>query len=142
MPAYYSIMRRAGVSAADWTYVELPAYRRRMSARLPVMWRAGSALRVARALVRETFHDTKLKTRSWKKTGSLRLRGSVFCSTREASGDALCVYYAAAIERLLALYRVDAEISIRECKAVGRRQCVLAINVRGERDEAPRLEVG
>lgn len=141
-PTYHSIMTRAGVSAADWTYVELPAYRRRVSDRMPITWRASTALRVARALVKDTFHDTKLRTAFWKSNGTLRLRGSVFCSTRATSGDALCVYYAAAIERLLALYRVDAEITIRECKAAGLPQCVLGITVRGARDEAPTLEVG
>lgn len=139
-PTYHRIMTRAGQAAAEWTFVELPPLRRRLSSWLPTRWRARAALRVARMLVRHTFAETRLKTRPWRKTGAVRLRHSIFCSTRETSSDMLCVYYAAAIERLLALYRVDAEVSISECKAGGGEDCVLAVAVRGARAEVPQVE--
>lgn len=139
-PTYHRIMTRAGQAAAEWTFVELSPMRRRMSSWLPTRWRARAALRVARGLVRQTFGETRLKTRRWRKTGSLRLRDSIFCATREASSDALCVYYAAAIERLLALHAVEADVNISECKSGGRPHCVLAVSVRGARAEAPQVE--
>lgn len=139
-PTYHLIMTRAGRAAANWTFVELSPIRRRMSKWMPTRWRARSALRVARRLVRATFDDTRLTTRLWGSRGSLRLRDSVFCSTREVSADALCVYYAAAVERLLALYHVDAEVSISECRSAGRSHCLLSLSVRGARVDAPESE--
>lgn len=140
-PTYHRIMMRAGQAAAEWTFVELSPMRRRMIEWLPTNWRARSALRVARRLVRDTFDDTRLETRVWGSSGSLRLRESVFCSTREVSADALCVYYAAAVERLLALYQVDAEVGISECKSAGRPHCLLSLSVRGTRVDVPEVEV-
>ncbi len=139
-PTYHRIMTRAGQAAAEWTFVELSPMRRRMTSWLPPAWRARAALRVARGLVRRTFNDTRLRTRLWRKTGSLRLRDSIFCSTREASADALCVYYAAAVERLLALHHIEAEVRISECKSGGRPHCVLTVSVRGARAEVPQVE--
>lgn len=140
-PTYHRVMTRAGHAAAEWTFVELAPLRRRMSSWLPAAWRARAALRVARRLVRSTFDETRLKTRFRGHTGSLRLRGSIFCSTRDISPDVLCVYYAAAVERLLALYRVEAEVTIRECTSAGRPHCVLAVSTRGTRAEVPQAEV-
>jgi hypothetical protein len=139
-PTYHRIMTRAGQAAAEWTFVELSPTRRRMSSRLPTAWRTRAALGVARAMVRRTFGETRLKTRLWSKTGSLRLRGSIFCSTRAASSDALCVYYAAAIERLLTLHQLDANVTISACKAGGGPHCVLAVSVRGARAEVAKAE--
>jgi hypothetical protein len=140
-PTYHRIMTRAGQAAAEWTFLELSPMRRRIAGWMPPKWRARGALRVARRLVRVTFDDSRLKTRMWGSRGSLRLRESVFCSTREVSPDALCVYYAAAVERLLALYRVDAEIRISECKSAGRPHCLFSMAVRGTRVAEPEVEV-
>jgi hypothetical protein len=140
-PTYHRIMTRAGQAAAEWTFVELSPARRRLSSLLPTRWRARAALRVARVLVRQTFGETRLKTRRWRKTGSLRLRDSIFCATRETSSGALCVYYAAAIERLMALHQVDAGVSISQCRSGGGPHCVLAVSVRGALAEAPQVEM-
>jgi len=139
-PTYHRIMTRAGQAAAEWTFVELSPIRRRMSSWLPMQWRVRAALRTARMLVRRTYGETRLKTRLRGKAAALRLRHSIFCSTREASSQALCVYYSAAIERLFALYHIDADVSISECKAGGRPHCVLAVSVRGTRDDVPQAE--
>lgn len=130
---YQRVMTRAGMSAADWTFVEVSSLRRRMTSHLPMSWRARAAMRIARGLVQGTYRDTHLKTRFWRRRGSLRLRGSVFCVTREVSPEALCVYYAAAVERLLALYNVEAEVRLGECKATGAAHCTLTVRLIGRR---------
>jgi hypothetical protein len=139
-PTYHQVMTRAGQAAAAWTFVGISPLRRGISARLPTAWRVRSALRVARGLVRDTFLDTKLKT--WMRRGSaaLRLRNSVFCETREVSAEMKCIYYAAAFTHLLALYRVDAEVTIRECKAGGHPHCLLQVEIRGSRAAMPAVE--
>src|SRR5918999_2446957 len=139
-PTYHRIMTRAGQAAAEWTFVELSPTRRRMSSLRPTPWRTRAAFRVARAMVRRTYAETRLKTRLSGTSGSLRLRNSIFCSTREVSSGALCVYYAAAVERLLALHQIDAEVSISECRSGGRPHCVLAVAVRGAGVELPQVE--
>ncbi len=139
-PTYHRIMTRAGQAAAEWTFVELSPMRRRLSSWLPPKWRTRAALRVARTMVRQTFGESRLKTRRWGRTGSLRLLGSIFCATRETSAGALCVYYAAAIERLFALHQIEAEVSIRQCISAGGPQCVLAVAVRGVGTELSQVE--
>lgn len=130
---YHQVMTRAGQSAAEWTFVGRSPFRRGITARLPRSWRVGAALRVARGLVKGTFLDTRLKGRMRRSGGTLRLRNSVFCTTREVSDAMLCVFYAAAVTHLLALYRVDAEVTIGECRAGGHPHCRLNVEIRGSR---------
>lgn len=139
-PTYHQIMTRAGQSAADWTFLERAPFRRRMSSWLPMRWRVKTALGEARRLVRLTFDDSRLRTRRSGSGASLRLRESIFCATRDVSKDALCVYYAAAVERLLALYYVDAEVQIGVCKSAGQPHCELEVAVRGARTDIPQVE--
>lgn len=130
-PMYHRVMTGAGRSAADWTIAEVPPLRRTMTARLPMAWRARSAVRAARHLVRATFQDTRLQTRRWQRTGAMGLRASTFCAHRDEGLAPLCLYYAAAVERLFALYEVDAGVTIATCKAAGDTGCALAVTIRG-----------
>lgn len=139
-PTYHQIMTRAGYAAADWTFLERSPMRRRMSSWMPLRWRVGTALSEARRLVRLTFDDSRLRARRARGGAALRLRESIFCATRDVSEDALCVYYAAAVERLLALYYIDAEVHIAGCKSGGHPHCELNVAVRGARPDIPQVE--
>lgn len=135
-PTYERVMTRAGYAAAEWTVAARSPFGRRLTARLPTRLRTRAALRAARDLVRESYRETRLRSRLWRR-GGLRLRGSLFCAPREGSAEALCVYYAAAVERVLALYQVDADVAIGQCKAAGGDECTLTVHVRGARMGAP-----
>jgi len=130
---YQRVMTRAGIAAAEWTYLSVSPLRRGIASRMPTAWRARAAMRVARTLVYETFHDTQLKTGRWRRKGGVRLKDSVFCATRGTSPDPLCTYYAAAVQRLFLLYRVDADVVVDSCKAAGGKDCVLTVRVNGTR---------
>ena len=132
-PTYHQVMTRAGQSAAAWTFVGISSIRRSLTSRLPTSWRVRAAMRVARRLVKDTFLETRLKTRMRRRGGALRLRNSIFCETRQVSAETLCVYYAAAIAHLLALYGVDADVTVSECKAGGHPHCTLNVEIRGAR---------
>lgn len=139
-PAYHRVMTRAGQSAAEWRFVGISSIRRGITSRLPMWWRVRAAMRLARGLVKDTFLDTRLKTRMRRRRGALRLRNSIFCETRQVSTETLCVYYAAAVAHLLALYRVDAGVTISECKAGGHPDCTLNVEVRGSRSAVAAVE--
>lgn len=130
---YQRVMTRAGIAAAEWTFLSVSPLRRGVTSRLPTAWRARAAMRVARSLVYETFHDTRLKTGRWRRKGGVRVRDSVFCVTRATSPDPLCTYYAAAMQRLFLLYRVDADVAVEACKAAGAGECMLTVRINGTR---------
>ena len=62
-------------------------------------------MRTARALVRATYPGSRAIVRQRRGLASIDLRGSLFCEVREASALPLCGFYAAAIARVLQLYR-------------------------------------
>jgi hypothetical protein len=126
--AYNQITIRAGEYAADWSVSGMPGLERRFIRALPRWWRARSALRVARTLVRKTYPGTRAIVKVRGARASVDLRGSLFCEVREASALPMCGYYAAAVSRVLALFALPSDVRVFECRAVGsRRGCVLAV---------------
>lgn len=128
--AYAAVTARAGKYAAEWSFRSLPTLERRMILVLPTPLRARGALRVARQLVRSTYPGTRLLTKIRRGDAALDLRGSLFCEVRELSTFPLCSFYAAATERMMELFALQADAQVVECRAAGiRRGCVLAMTV-------------
>jgi hypothetical protein len=59
------------------------------------------------------------------------LRGSLFCEVREAKALPLCGYYASAMQRVLQLFHVSADVRVSQCRAEspGRRGCLLSVSL-------------
>ncbi|MEW6320021.1 MAG: hypothetical protein AB1635_02915 [Acidobacteriota bacterium] len=130
---YEAIMTRAGTCAADWTQAGRSELERGLVDRLPTALRARAALRRARHLVRETFQPSRPQVRYRKGTGTVELGESIFCGGREPMSAPTCVYYAAAVGRLLTHFDVDAAVAIEECRGAGGPACRLAVSVLGAR---------
>jgi bacteriochlorophyll 4-vinyl reductase len=124
-PTYESIMTRAGQHTADWAYAELSSVERALVRSFPMGLRARWALRLSKRLVAQTFKGSKASTRLKKRSGTLGIRASVFCSVREKAGWPMCVFYSAAVERFLQRFDLDAHVQIAECRAFGGVGCTM-----------------
>lgn len=130
--AYNLITTRAGEYAAAWSFENVPALERRLARSLPTALRTRIALRNARAMVRATYPSSRALTRLKRGVVTVDLRGSLFCEVREASGEPLCGFYAAAISRLLQLFDVSADAHVNECRAASRQKgCILSVTLTG-----------
>ena len=106
--AYNIITTRAGEYAAEWTVQSLPPPRRAMIRAAPSWLRRRLLIRLARQLVRETYHGSRAIARMRNGTANVDVRASVFCTVREPVPHPLCGFYAAAFTRLMTLFNVDA----------------------------------
>src|SRR5687767_10673043 len=77
--AYQMITTRAGEYAAEWTVASMPAAQRTFIRAAPAWLRGRLILRIARKLVRESFHGNRAVSRLRKGTASVEVRGSIFC---------------------------------------------------------------
>jgi hypothetical protein len=128
--AYALVTTRAGEYAAEWTIEGLRPMERTMIRKLPVYLRTRAALRTARRLIRDTYPGSRAIVRLKRGTASVDLRGSLFCEVREASGQALCGFYAAAISRTFQMYELAADARVSECRAAGvSKGCLLSVVV-------------
>ena len=133
--AYDQIMRRAGVYTADWGFAELSSIQRSIVRGLPLGLRTRVALYLSRRLVQKTFRGSRTNARVRKGSGTIDLRGSIFCTLRERAQSPMCVYYSSAVERFLARFEIDASVAVTQCKASGAAGCTMTITVRGQRLE-------
>ena len=137
---YEQVVARAGEYAADWSLASMSPLRRRLILMLPLWFRSRAALGVARALVRESYSGSKASTKVRKNAAIVDLRGSLFCTVREAAAAPLCGFYAAIIERVLKLFQVPAEAVSSRCRAVGNPGCGLTIALYGTAKKTARAE--
>ncbi|HVC20274.1 MAG TPA: hypothetical protein VNE16_09360 [Vicinamibacterales bacterium] len=135
--AYGPVMNRAGAVAAGWTVDPHSATHRRLTAMMPARVRTRRALRLARHLVRSGSARSRAVIRRSRGTTSIELSHSLFCDVRTSVSYPLCGFYAAAAQRLLELYDVDAEVAVATCRGAGQADCVLAVNVKGSRTRTP-----
>jgi tetratricopeptide (TPR) repeat protein len=135
---YESIVRRAGDLAANWLFDDLPPMRRRLLLSLPRALRVRAALALAKHLVRETWDESKVKTRWRRNAGTLRITGSLFCDVRESAPHALCGYYAAGLEACFRRLNLEAEVRIDACAAQGGEVCTLSVATPGGADGVAR----
>ena len=129
--AYNIITTRAGEYAAEWTVQSLPPPRRAMIRAAPTWLRRRLLIRLARQLVRETYHGSRAIARMRNGTANVDVRASVFCTVREPVPHPLCGFYAAAFTRLMTLFNVDARTDVIACRGTGEATCLLRVAIDG-----------
>jgi len=136
--AYGMITTRAGEYAAEWTVQSMTPLRRSLVKASPAWLRHRTLLRMARALVRDTYQGSRAISRLRRGTASVDLRASIFCTVREPVPSPLCGFYAAAFTRLMVLFDVGAHIEVIACRGTGETSCVLNVALKnGQPAEAP-----
>jgi hypothetical protein len=133
---YEKIMTTAGQYSADWAYAELSSVERALVRSFPISLRARWALRLSRKLIAQTFRGSKASVSVRRGTGTVGIRASIFCSVRETASWHMCVFYAAAVQRVLHRFDLDAAVTITECRASGGNDCTLAVIIRMEQATA------
>jgi len=129
--AYNIITTRAGEYAAEWTVQSLPPPRRAMIRAAPSWLRRRLLIRLARQLVRETYHGSRAIARMRNGTANVDVRASVFCTVREPVPHPLCGFYAAAFTKLMTLFNVDARTDVIACRGTGEATCLLRVAIDG-----------
>jgi bacteriochlorophyll 4-vinyl reductase len=128
--AYGHVAARAGERTAEWTVASLSRLRRRLIGRAPSVVRKRLVMGLAREMVRNTHGATQLKV-SWRRwLATVELRNSLFCDVRARVDRPLCVFYAAALARLLELFDLDVQVRPTECRAAGADRCALSVTLR------------
>ena len=135
--AYQIITTRAGEYAAEWTVASMSPFQRSVIRATPAWLRGRLLLRLARALVRDSYQGSRVISRLRRGTARVDLRASIFCTVREPVLHPLCGFYAAAFTRLLALFSLEAQTEVVACRGTGKPTCVLQIALpNGQRPEA------
>ena len=127
---YRLITARAGEYTAEWSVVDMPAYRRALIRAMPPGVRVHLVMREARAMIRSTYRGSRAIVRWRKGRGAVDIRGSIFCEVRDRVEQPLCEYYASAIRRLMYLFNLDVEVGTEQCRATGAGQCLMTVLVR------------
>ena len=127
---YRLITARAGEYTAEWSVVDMPAYRRAFIRAMPPGLRVHLVMREARAMIRRTYRGSRAIVRWRKGRGAVDIRGSIFCEVRDRVEQPLCEYYASAIRRLMYLFNLDVEVGTEQCRATGAGQCLMTVLVR------------
>ena len=125
--AYERVNRRAGEFAAEWTIDGLNPLRRRFIRAMPRPLRRRVAVSVAGDLVRATGEASRARIRFRRWVAEVSIRGSVFCGVREPSSQPLCVYYAAAVVRVLSMLDLPSTVRVAGCRGMGERSCRLLV---------------
>jgi hypothetical protein len=109
-PINSQIAECAGRCAADWTFAGVSSLGRWCLHRLPSMMRVRTALFLVRRLVRGTIRQSRVTARVSGAAGVIEIRSAALEQLREPASMPMLGYYAAAIQRLLTLCAVDAEV--------------------------------
>lgn len=126
---YDRVMTSAGQYSAEWHYTQ--GGRRQGALRLLPHWlRARVALRRSRSLLQSAFTPARVKVSVRRGVGKVSVTAGVFCALREPWPWPTCRYFAAAVERHLALQGVVADAGITACQAVGDGACVVQVTFR------------
>ncbi len=126
---YDRVMARAGRYSAEWHY-EQSGRSQWLLGLLPHGLRARLALRRSRRLLRSAFAPSVVRVTSRRKTGVVTITGAIFCDLRERWAWPTCRYFAASLERHLALQGVTADVAIEACQATGESACRLLVTFR------------
>jgi hypothetical protein len=129
---YRLITVRAGEYAADWTVAAMSGPVRAFVRAMPMWLRTRLVLRLARRMVVESCRSSRAIVRLRSGTGTMDVRGSIFCSVREPFEHPLCGFYASAVARLFRQFGLGSDVKVTECRATGARACLLTIAVTGE----------
>ena len=123
---YDRVMTTAGRHSAEWHFAERGPMQRAHRL-LPYAWRARLALARCRELLRSAFEPARVSVSVRHGVGTVSIAGSVFCQLREPSAWPTCGYFAAAVDRYLALQGLTAQVVIEACEAAGAGRCRLQV---------------
>jgi hypothetical protein len=124
---YGLVMTKAGEYAAVWTVESMSPMSRSFINALPASIRSQVLLRRAKALVRLSYHGSRVSSRMKHGTALVSVRASVFCSVREPVAHPLCGFYSSAFERLLALFEIATAVTVVSCRATGGDVCTISV---------------
>ena len=127
--AYDMITTRAGEYAAEWTVQSMSSTERALLKASPAGLRSRWLMRLARRLVRATYHGSRAISKFRRNTAKVDVRASVFCTVREPVSMPLCGFYAAAFTRLLVIFDIAASTSVVRCRGTGESTCVLRVAI-------------
>ena len=83
----------------------------------------------AQRVVHRSYGGSRARVKLRRGEGVLTLRSSIFCTVRDTFDWPLCVYYSAALARLLTLVNVEGTVGIESCQGLGDRSCVITLKV-------------
>ena len=128
---YRLVAERAGEYTAEWCVAELRNFHRSVVLAAPAAIRTRLVMRIGSSMVRSTYGGSRMVVRWRQGRGDAEIRGSVFCAVREAAAEPLCVFYAAAIGRLMRLFELDVDVDLNRCRATRTtNQCGMHLTVR------------
>jgi hypothetical protein len=133
---YDAVVARAGALAAQWSVAALPPYQRRLGASLPSGLRVRYALRVASRIAKDIMSTSSVATKLKRGHATFAVQSSVFCGVREPQARPLCGFYRALALETLRAFHVSADARIESCRAVSGSSCVIALEIRSERQAA------
>ena len=127
---YQLVAARAGEYTAEWTVADMSGFERAVLRAAHPRIRLYLVMRVARAMIRNTYRGSRAIVR-WKGgQGAVDIRGSIFCGVRDRAEQPLCEFYASAIRRLMYLFNIDVEVGTEQCRATGAPHCLMSVLVR------------
>lgn len=131
--AYDRVMVRAGKLAAEWTVQGVSPLERAVIDRAPAWLRLRLILNIAGNLVRSTYLNSRATSSMRRGVAHIAVQASIFCSVRAPADHPLCGFYAAAFERMLALFEVNAHASVLNCRGTtcDASACVVALVIDG-----------
>lgn len=129
-PANEQIVERAGRYAADWTFQGLMPLRRWVIRRLPMGMRSRAALSLGKRLILDTVRESRVKVRLNGASAAVDINSALFDQLRDPATIPMRVFYASALDRLLAHCGVDAAVNVTNDQPGAWN---LAITVRGPR---------
>jgi hypothetical protein len=129
---YALITARAGEYAADWTVEGMSRPLRAAMRSMPVWLRSRAVLRLATRMIASSCRSSRGIIRLRKGSGTIDVRGSIFCTVREPLNQPLCGYYASAIARLFRLFALQGQVEVTQCRGSGAHTCLLTVQVHGE----------
>jgi predicted hydrocarbon binding protein len=134
---YRLVATRAGEYTAEWTAAELSSFHSSLLLRAPAAIRTRLVMRMARQMIRSTYSGSRVVVRWRKPHGEIDIRGSLFCSVREPVDEPLCVFYAAAIRKLMELFQLEVGVRNDRCRGAGGDECVMRLDVGPPAGAAP-----
>jgi hypothetical protein len=111
-PINEQIAVRAGTCAADWAFADVSGPGRWLIRRLPTNFRVRAAFRQVRKLVKATIRQSRVKARMSHGVGVVEIRSIAFEQLRDPASIPMRGFYAAALQRILVLCAVDAEVGV------------------------------
>lgn len=133
-----AVMASAAAHAARWVYAELP-WRVRATRRVsPSLVRVRRLGRIAREQLQRSYGGTRVAVSVRRGQVTVEVRGSIFCSSRDASSAPHCRYYLAFFECLFGLDGISVtDGTLERCRAHGGDTCGLRIVTNGKAAASP-----